>query len=51
MTSVCPSCKEANWLTKPDVAEVARDNSTPYTDITCENCGWIGEADDLEPKN
>jgi hypothetical protein len=51
MTSVCPECKEANWITKQDVAEVFRDVPYKHNDIVCENCGWIGEPDDLEPEN
>lgn len=43
----CPQCYAYKWLTKPDVNEAFRDSLYPFTDIVCENCGWIGEADDL----
>lgn len=46
--AACPECHHYEYLTKPDVVESYRDSSIPYRDIVCENCGWIGEADDLD---
>ena len=48
MPNCCPQCKQYEYLTKPDVNEAFRDSLAPFKDIVCENCGWVGEADDLD---
>jgi hypothetical protein len=49
MPPVCPECKEANWLSKPSMAESFFEKG--YKPVVCENCGWEGEADDLEQED
>lgn len=44
----CPNCLEYAYLIKPNVAEIARDSLVACKDIQCENCGWVGEADELD---
>lgn len=48
MPPACPQCKSYKWLTQPTVSEAFRDSLTKFTDIVCENCGWVGEADELD---
>ena len=45
--AACPQCGRYEYLTQPDVNEAFRDAIVPFNDIVCENCGWIGEADQL----
>lgn len=48
MPAACPQCRRYEYLIKPDVNEAFRDSLAPFRDIICENCGWVGEADDLD---
>lgn len=49
MPPACPECGEYNWLSNPSLAERFWDKG--YKPIVCENCGWEGEADDLDERD
>jgi hypothetical protein len=46
MPPACPICKKYDWLSTPILIEGLRDKG--YKPVVCENCGWSGEADDLD---
>jgi hypothetical protein len=46
MPPVCPICKKYDWLSTPILIEGLRDKG--FKPVVCENCGWSGEADDLD---
>lgn len=47
MAPSCPQCHSYKWLTSPSINEAFRDSLAKFKDIVCENCGWVGEADEL----
>lgn len=49
MPPVCPNCGMYEYLTKLDLANVLWDKGIKA--VACTNCGWDGEADDLDQKD